>query len=66
VHNEIDNLYDPNAIENQPVGLQIIGQQSEKEKVLGAAAVSEKLLVELAPITMSLDRILKDTTSLVI
>lgn len=36
--------YDAERMDGHPVGLQIVGQKLEEEKVLGAAAVIEKLL----------------------
>ncbi|KIW96782.1 uncharacterized protein Z519_02173 [Cladophialophora bantiana CBS 173.52] len=37
-------LYDPVTMQGHPVGLQIVGRRFEEEKVLGAAAVIQKLL----------------------
>lgn len=37
-------LYDPDAMHGLPVGLQVVGQQLEEEKVLGAAKVVESVL----------------------
>jgi amidase len=37
-------IYDPEAMDGHPVGLQIVGRRLEEEKVLGVATVFEKLL----------------------
>jgi amidase len=37
-------VYDPESMDGHPVGLQIVGRKLEEEKVLGVAAVFEKLL----------------------
>lgn len=37
-------VYDPEGMDGHPVGLQIVGRKLEEEKVLGVAAVFEKLL----------------------
>jgi Asp-tRNA(Asn)/Glu-tRNA(Gln) amidotransferase A subunit family amidase len=38
------NLYDPDTMHGHPVGLQIVGRRFEEEKLLGVAAVIEKVL----------------------
>ncbi|OMP87419.1 Acetamidase [Diplodia seriata] len=46
--NELDrwnwNLYDPEAMDGMPVGVQIVGRKLEEEKVLGAAKAIESVL----------------------
>lgn len=37
-------LYDPKTMDGHPIGLQIVGRRFEEEKVLGVAAVVEKLI----------------------
>jgi len=37
-------LYDPKTMDGHAVGLQIVGRRFEEEKVLGVAAVIEKLM----------------------
>lgn len=37
-------LYEPEAMHGLPVGIQIVGQQLEEEKVFGAAKVIEDVL----------------------
>jgi amidase len=37
-------VYEPESMDGHPVGLQIVGRKLEEEKVLGVAAVFEKLL----------------------
>ena len=38
------NLYDPETMSGHPIGLQIVGRRFEEEKVLGVAAVLEKIM----------------------
>jgi amidase len=38
------DIYNPESMDGHPVGLQIVGRKLEEEKVLGIAAVFEKLL----------------------
>lgn len=40
------NLYDPEAMDGYPIGLQLVGRRFEEEKVLGVAKVIEKLMKE--------------------
>jgi amidase len=46
--NEMDEynwkLYDPAAMDGHPIGLQVVGQRHEEEKVLAAAQVIENVL----------------------
>jgi amidase len=46
--NEMDasnwSLYDPEMMDGHPIGLQLVGRRFEEEKILGAAAVIEKIL----------------------
>lgn len=37
-------VYDAESMDGHPVGLQIVGRRFEEEKVLGAAAVIERLI----------------------